>query len=466
MKIKLTIRFLLYNLIIFHIGYIVFIAMNLIIISNDISLGEKLFNVTFNIREFIDDTIDDIGFTSGSYNIKDETKEVLIDNGIWIQILDPYNKEVFNINKPNEIQNEYRTAQLINNKFDPWRSDKPSTLMVEEIDISGEINTVVIGFPIDKVFTYKFLFTDEGFRFQFIYLGIAAISLTLIVGFLFSRSLASPISNIINDIELLKEGKPINNKNKNSLYRSVNENILKLSTILDNNKLEREKVDKAKEEWIENIAHDLKTPLSSINGYAELLSAEDYEISIDDANRYGDIIREKSKYMKDIIDDLSLIYKLKNKVLPFKFKEKNLINIVRDVIIDILNDPIFSDREINIDYDNENTIILCDEKYIKRSLNNFIINALVHNPIDTVVDINIKEKYDEINIIIKDNGQGVREEELNNIFNRYYRGSNTQENTSGSGLGMAISKEIINGHCGEIVIESRVGIGSIINIKI
>lgn len=454
------------NLIIFHIGYIVFIAMNLIIISNDISLGEKLFNVTFNIREFIDDTIDDIGFTSGSYNIKDETKEVLIDNGIWIQILDPYNKEVFNINKPDEIQNEYRTAQLINNKFDPWRSDKPSTLMVEEIDISGEINTVVIGFPIDKVFTYKFLFTDEGFRFQFIYLGIAAISLTLIVGFLFSRSLASPISNIINDIELLKEGKPINNKNKNSLYRSVNENILKLSTILDNNKLEREKVDKSKEEWIENIAHDLKTPLSSINGYAALLSAEDYEISIDDANRYGDIIREKSKYMKDIIDDLSLIYKLKNKVLPFKFKEKNLINIVRDVIIDILNDPIFSDRKINIDYNNENTKILCDEKYIKRSLNNFIINALVHNPIDTVVDINIKENYDEINIIIKDNGQGVREEELNNIFNRYYRGSNTQENTSGSGLGMAISKEIINGHGGEIVIESVVGIGSIINIKI
>src|SRR5690606_5633171 len=142
---------------------------------------------------------------------------------------------------------------------------------------------------------------------------------------------------------------------------------------------------KAKEEWIANISHDLKTPLSSIKGYAELLKGDQYEINIEEAKRYGTAILDNSNYIQELVNDLSLVYKLKNKVLPIKFKEENLINLLQESIIDLLNNSKYSNREINFNYYDDNIILDCDKKYLKRAINNFIINSLEHNSKDTIV---------------------------------------------------------------------------------
>ncbi|WP_394899742.1 ATP-binding protein, partial [Clostridium tertium] len=94
------------------------------------------------------------------------------------------------------------------------------------------------------------------------------------------------------------------------------------------------------------------------------------------------------------------------------------------------------------------------------------INSLEHNSKDTIVDVFVLKKENNINIIVEDNGQGIRKEDLKNIFNRYYKGVNTSSASNGSGLGMAIAKEVIESHNGSINIESEVGVGTKIIIAI
>lgn len=464
MKKKLIFMFLLSNIILFQIGFLIFGLMNVFTMKNNISFGEELFNTSFNVNEFTEATKGDISFLDGKYVINNTRKDLLIKNNIWLQILDKDNKQIFEVNKPESVPNEYTTVELVDYKTYPWNSPHPATLAIDEINGVDSNNTLVIGFPIDKVFSHKLTFTDEGFKFQIIYMGMLAIALTLVIGYFFSKILVEPIGDIMDDIETLKEGKFLKRRSRDFLYKNVDENIHSLSEALNRNKIERDKIEEAKEQWIANIAHDLKTPLSSIKGYSELLSSKDYEITIEEAKRYGEIMEDKAEYMQSLIDDLSLIYKLKNKVLPFNMKKNNIVDITREVVIDILNSLEFSDREIKIDYIDENINILCDEKYIKRALNNFIINGLVHNSKDTIINIKIDKINEEVVINIKDNGQGISKENLENIFNRYYRGKNTIEGIKSSGLGMAISKEIIEGHDGVVNVNSIIGIGSEISV--
>lgn len=164
------------------------------------------------------------------------------------------------------------------------------------------------------------------------------------------------------------------------------------------------------------------------------------------------------------INDLSLVYKLKNKVVPINLKYENIIILLQENIIDLLNNSKYTDREINFNYENEKVINLCDKKYFKRAINNIIINSLEHNSKGTVVNVSLLEEEGRIKIIIENNGQGIKEEDLIYIFDRYYKGVNSNSSYKGSGLGMEIAKEIIIYHNGSINIESEVGVGTKITI--
>lgn len=166
----------------------------------------------------------------------------------------------------------------------------------------------------------------------------------------------------------------------------------------------------------------------------------------------------------DDINDLSLVYKLKNKVVPINLRCENIIILLQENIIDLLNNSKYTDREINFNYENEKVISLCDKKYFKRAINNIIINSLEHNSKGTVVNVSLLEEEGRIKIIIEDNGQEIKEEDLIYIFDRYYKGVNSNSSYKGSGLGMEIAKEIIIYHNGSINIESEVGVGTKITI--
>ena len=159
--------------------------------------------------------------------------------------------------------------------------------------------------------------------------------------------------------------------------------------------------------------------------------------------------------MEKLIEDLSLIYKYENKVLKLDLKEENLVELCRDLVIDILNTPKYENRDLELNYEDEAIMVKVDKKQLTRAINNLVYNALVHNPEDTKLWMNLnKDSKGRAVIEIQDNGQGMSKIDVDRLFERYYRGTNTGESHKGSGLGMAISKEIMKAHGGSIEVES------------
>lgn len=280
----------------------------------------------------------------------------------------------------------------------------------------------------------------------------------VVLGYLFSRWLSRPVIDITEGIVLLGQGKNDIQWAEKGLYKELYAGLNQLSKALAANEIERKRMEKMREEWFANTSHDLKTPLSSIKGYAEILAEPKYGMVTKEAQGYVDVILKNSVYMETLLQDLMLACKLKNNILRVHKNKCDIVEILREIIIDILNNPTYGNRKINFDAD-EAVIFLLDPILIKRAFTNIIFNAISHNPEDTVVTVRVIGTA-KLHIEVEDNGDGIPDEDINNLFERYYKGTNTKGENCGSGLGLAISKQIIEAHGGKISIESVIGRGT------
>lgn len=414
------------------------------------------------VRNFEKYMYDDNGILA----LSEEGYELLQESGAWIQVLNDYGEEISNINSPSDVPKKYTPFDMVNNyKYE----ERPYiNFMLEKNLSSGHVN-VILALPNNNIERVTLNFSLDSVMYQskiiiIITLIIDAI-IALIFGYLFSRKLTKPISEIITNIDILSKGNYNLYTKEKGIYKAVFENINDLSSTLRENENQRKELESMREEWLANITHDIKTPLASIQGYAEIISDKDYEFTRDEMQEYTEIIYSKSKYIRELVDELNLSTRLKNNALSLNKQNTNLVALLRNVVIDILNDSRYENR--NIEFNSNIDVIEkeVDVMLLKRALTNLIFNAVVHNNESVQIKVDIK-KIDKINISIKDNGNGINTKDLEHIFDRYYRGTNTGEAHKGSGLGMAISKEIINNHGGEIQINSKLGCGTEIFITL
>lgn len=416
------------------------------------------FTLTFS--EYID-------FKDNSPFVKEDGKHQILKNNGWIQIIDENFKEVYSISKPKEVPQRYNPIDIAHiYKYDIANY----SVFISEKKYNNQSFAYIIGFPIEHVAKHTITFDPAALRSFFGRGFIVLVSANIIIAiitsyFLFGKRMGKPLENIINGIDELSKGNYETRYLEQGVYKSVFVNLNNLSETLKENKNKREELEKMREVWISSISHDVKTPLSSIKGYSELMKDPDYSFSTDEVHEYSDIIYNKSSYIQTLIEDLNLTYKLKNKVVPLKKQELNISLLLQNIIIEILNHPLYSRRNINFYTEPENIKTFVDEKLFNRALTNIIFNSLIHNDEKVQVDVSIYQK-DRIHIIIKDNGKGIPEEDLQHIFERYYRGTNTTVSIEGSGLGMAISKQIIDAHNSIISIESVLGEGTTISIAL
>ncbi len=384
----------------------------------------------------------------------------------WVQVIDSQGKEVESINKPETIKTYYTRGELEKAAAIPMR--------VQEYVItvaaygSEEFNdmSIVVGVP-KPDFNIKIMSDNLNYlRYkdmkQIITSGIT-LFIALVLGYLFAVRINRPVVRMTDGITAMSRGDYDVVFPRDSFYKKVYESLDHMASALKSGEAEREKVEKMREEWITNISHDLRTPLSSIKGYSELLYEAGDEMSLEDLQKYIGILLEKSAYMGALIDDLKLTQKLKNDLIPLKKEKANLVDIFRDIVIGILNDPKYENRKIYFEPDGEEVMMEFDQLLFKRALTNILINALVHNPEETEIRVCI-HMSDRVTVEIEDNGKGISEENRERLFERYYRGTSTNESYAGSGLGLAIAREIITVHGGKIGLESKTGEGTIVRI--
>lgn len=289
----------------------------------------------------------------------------------------------------------------------------------------------------------------------------------LFYGYYFAR----PMYGVLNRIEVLSNGEYLVPKQKKQflssrIYREVDTNLESLSTILQENEKKRKKFNKLRQEWAAGVTHDLKTPLSYISGYTDMLLSEEHTWSEAERIEFLQLIKEKSKHMEELISDLGIAFRMDQSLDTKRNSEKiELTELLRRVVAESANMPV--DKEISFEFTDSNypVYIKGDIKLLKRAFTNLIVNAVEHNPAGTVVKVTIKKK-DQVEVVIEDNGKGMDEDAVNHLFDRYYRGTPTDTPTGGTGLGMAIVQQIIAAYGGSIEVSSELGCGTAITVRL
>lgn len=221
---------------------------------------------------------------------------------------------------------------------------------------------------------------------------------------------------------------------------------------IKNERLARENEQK-KDELIVYLAHDIKTPLTSMMGYLSLLS-EIKDMPQEQRNRYIDIALDKSYRLEYLINELFDVARFNSEKIVLEKEEINLNLMLEQIADDFYPTLKEMNKKINFTSD-EKTILYADPDKLSRVFNNLIKNAVNYGKENTNIDISILNKENQATVKITNKGKQIPKEKLDKIFEKFYRlDSSRTSKTGGSGLGLAIAKEIVELHGGRIYAES------------
>ena len=305
-----------------------------------------------------------------------------------------------------------------------------------------------------------------------VYMTIAIVIILLVTSILLTtwigRSIFKPISELNVAMQHIKDGNfdymlPTDVKEKGELgamYRNYEDMRLRLKESADE-KIEREKQNK---ELISNISHDLKTPITAIKGYSQGL-LEGVADNPEKQMKYIRIINSKANDMNNLINELTLYSSIDNNRIPYNFVKLNVAEYFGDCIEEIGAD--LESKQIKLNYSNltgPDTQIVADPEQIKRVINNIVSNSVKYmqrGDGKEQIDIRILDEVDSIRIELEDNGKGIAQKDIPNIFDRFYRtDASRNSKQGGSGIGLSIVKKIIEDHGGYIWATSHEGEGT------
>ncbi|GAA3408430.1 HAMP domain-containing sensor histidine kinase [Paenibacillus hodogayensis] len=218
-----------------------------------------------------------------------------------------------------------------------------------------------------------------------------------------------------------------------------------------------------RKELISNISHDLRTPITSIKGYAEGI-LDGVTNTPEKLERYVGIIHAKAVDLDKLVDELFLYSKLDLKQVPFTLERTDAMRFLDDCIEELRYD--LEERSIAVVWDRPPgsgpLTVKADREKLKRAVLNMIGNAVKYmDKPDKRIDVSLRANPESVTVELRDNGPGIPPEALPYIFERFYRAEPSRSAlTGGSGLGLAIARQIIEGHGGRIWAESEPGVGT------
>jgi signal transduction histidine kinase len=462
LKWKLTLRFLrsvmTIVVIVGIVNAILFLSLFVIKVNNNNFGTEEASAETFSrtFSQYVE-------LQAGKPVVNEEGLKKLQEMSAWVQFLNDQGEQAAAFYTPEELKTEYSPIEIVQ-MYKYKELDARTTVFVSEAQHFSYflgINNPKIGRYV-MTYDYAKIFKDVNV-FLFIFL-IVDVLIVILIGFLFGKKLTAPLHTLIEGIQQLRERRFKKMPTPKGVYEDVFRNMNELSEKLDRHEEERKRLDQMREEWISNVSHDMKTPLASIQGYAEFINDSATDLTAQELQEYTSIIKSKSMYMKDLLDDLNLTTRLRNHQLSLQFEEVNLVQFLREMTIELLNDPTFGERQIEFEANVAKAMHKVDKKLLKRAILNLIYNALVHNDENVVVKIRVDTGPEShTRISISDNGHGIPAKDLEQIFERYYRGTNTTSK-HGTGLGMAIARDIIWAHEGKLDMTSIENTGTTITI--
>jgi len=411
--------------------------------------------------------------SSGSAEATKALQETFLQKKAWYAIYDREGRLLQEWNHPTAAP-KLELIEVLE------KEEAPSYTMSRFDEQSHRMYLVGTQYPVDQPGTADESF-DNMMKTMLLQFGLIMIASVVIAGSWYALRVGKPLLHMVTWLEHLAKGdydEPVGRKGRSvgktrkgkykrsfAVFKDMFDALSRLSQTLQTNEQRQKDVERTREEWITGLSHDLKTPLSSIFGYASILESEQYKWEHGEVSQFGRTIREKADYMNGLIEDLTLTYRLKNQALPMMKTEIPAVETIRRITVEMVNDPIASEHQIEFRTSVSSLNAEVDPTYFRRIIINILANAIKHTPAGTLVLVELSSYGNGgFQVKVRDNGPGMDQDTLANLFERYYRGGHTEENESGTGLGMAIAKQLVLAHEGEITVESELGYGTTVTL--
>lgn len=290
-----------------------------------------------------------------------------------------------------------------------------------------------------------------------------------------NKHIDSHIISLVRDREFIDA---VRSNEKNTVLLNKNEKYLNIfiSPLVDSEDIVSGKIvfildnttnyieEKYRREFSANISHELKTPLTSINGYAEMIAAG--LADEDDIRAFANTILKQGRKLLELIDDIIKLSKLDEKASVSIEKKELDVDSVANSVIKML-EPMASEKNINISYQSKGKLMFKSvESMLEEILYNLMVNSIDYNVDGGKIFLDIEDLRNQIKITVRDTGIGISKEDLPRIFERFYMvdKSRNKTNTNSTGLGLAIVKHIVIMLGGTIEAKSKLGEGTSMEI--
>lgn len=285
------------------------------------------------------------------------------------------------------------------------------------------------------------------------YLVILLLLVTILV-FLFSKYLINPLKNILVSVNAMSEGHLTER-----IDVTANDEFSELGNAFNIMVEKLELVEKTREEFVSNVSHELKTPLSSIKVLSEAILLQE-DIPIETYQEFlGDITSEVDR-MTDIVNDLLHLVKLNQREIALVTEEVDINKVVADVLKRLI--PLAEEKNIALFFEEVSQVIVDgDEMKLSLAISNLVENGIKYTLPEGAVKVMIDGDNQNAFVTVQDTGIGISEDDQQLVFNRFYRVDKTRDReTGGTGLGLSITHSTVLLHNGSIRLRSKENHGS------
>ena len=377
-----------------------------------------------------------------------------IEKGIILEVYDKNNQLVYGIledekSESSEILNNIRkNMESIEENWTPKLEEYKVDIFNEEDDNMGYA----------QISYYESLYYMENdIMFlniinKFIQvISIISMASVIVISWIISKSISSSVENISIKAKNMSDGKYNDKLKYNSNIREVKalvESINKLSYKLNEQELLRKRI-------TTDVAHELRTPLTSIQGHLDCMIDGIWEATPERLNS----IREETLRLSNLVGQLRILSKYDSESNMLNKSKVNLKEFIQKFVYNYEGDAL--SKEIKITYDLEEIYINIDKEQFSQVLANLLSNSIKYTNINGKIHIKAYEYCNNVIISIKDDGIGIPQNDINFIFERFYRVDKSRDKeTGGIGIGLSIVKSIVNAHNGNIVVNSEVNNGT------
>ncbi|MBQ7880971.1 MAG: GHKL domain-containing protein [Clostridia bacterium] len=269
-----------------------------------------------------------------------------------------------------------------------------------------------------------------------------------------------PVKMILNATQKIASGDfsvkltPLHEYSKYTEYDLIFENINIMTKELSKNEM-------LKNDFVSNVSHEIKTPLSIIQNYAKIL--QDKELTKNKKQEYLNGLITQTKKLADLISNILKLNKLENQQTVPEVEQFDLAELLRVTTLNYEN--LLEKKHLELECDIDEVSIVSSASLLEIVLNNLISNAIKFTDAGGKIAISLKQTKTHAIINITDTGCGISQEVGEHIFDKFYQGD-TSRSTEGNGLGLALVKKVIDLIGGEISVKSKVGVGSTFTLKL